>query len=424
MAGRGRRGSAAVAEPPAQAPAPEQPPASTPEAPADEQAPEQDGQANETGLALVEGDKVLTSMFGVRFSFTRAIVPDRISFDRLKSAYDFASGMREYSKWWQGDIIGATEAKHGEKYSELAEFSGQAEGSLRNVASLAKRFPPHRRRPRLSWSHHDAVKGLPDEVGDALLIEAEGTEHLPESAGPDRHGPWSVEQLRAEAREWREQNAQKGNATDATPAAGGRRPGVQPVDPASLAEGQQQYRCPNCPDLVFDVLVFHCLDCDGHGLADSEDCEGCAEVEAGGTATGEGGTVTETTTTNTTTAGAARQPDQIITQADRTGVSLEDLITVSSIRSLDVKTVAADLHPTSEAFAQIMALHEWIGRLIETAGATNGRLSGMAGTAAPKPSGKGRRRAPAKPAATPAVDDTSPEGGEEGDDSDLSGAFD
>jgi hypothetical protein len=68
------------------------------------------------------------------------------------------------SGWWLGDWIRYGRARYGDKYRPAAEATGYDVQSLMNMAYVAGRFAPERRRAELSFSHHAEVAGLtPDE---------------------------------------------------------------------------------------------------------------------------------------------------------------------------------------------------------------------------------------------------------------------
>lgn len=389
-------GGTAVIENPADAPAPAQ------EAPpADDQAPEggtdgeQDGQ--QSRALAPSGQRIILRTAGASFTHTQAILPANASYKRAETAYWFAEGIRESSKWWHGDIINFVRENHGDKYSQLASITGVPEGSLRNVASIASKFAPERRRPAVSWSHHAAVASLPDEVADRLLIEAEGTENDDSIPEAQRHGPWSHSQIQAEAREWREANAEGSNGTaGATGTRAAKQPatgprvfiGLQPLTKEQVdatPQDQDIYTCPatECDGLDFAENPGHCLNCGAH-FADSLDaCPHCADDAPSTTVTG-----------------------QVITPADSVRGTVQDLLDLSGLRSLDVKAVAAEIRGNPEALSQAMGLNEWLTRLIEAlaapAPADDKPLASEPARPAPKPSsGKKSRKPAAAPAATP-----------------------
>jgi hypothetical protein len=71
-------------------------------------------------------------------------------------------------------------ANHGErKYGGLkaaAEAAGFNYQTVRNCATVARRFELSRRRDNLEFGHHEAVAALPDEAAFRLLKDAEANE--------------------------------------------------------------------------------------------------------------------------------------------------------------------------------------------------------------------------------------------------------
>jgi hypothetical protein len=75
--------------------------------------------------------------------------------------------------WWIGDWVNYGNEKFGEKYSRAARITGYDAQTLMNMAYVASRFAPTRRRDALSWSHHAEVSALDPAGQDALLDYAE-----------------------------------------------------------------------------------------------------------------------------------------------------------------------------------------------------------------------------------------------------------
>jgi hypothetical protein len=73
------------------------------------------------------------------------------------------------NRWWIGDWLHYGSVRWGEKYVEAARITGYDPKSLRNIAYVASRFSPSRRRDDLSWSHHAEVAALPDTEQDNWL---------------------------------------------------------------------------------------------------------------------------------------------------------------------------------------------------------------------------------------------------------------
>ncbi|HEX2133531.1 MAG TPA: hypothetical protein VHH15_18455 [Actinophytocola sp.] len=104
--------------------------------------------------------------------------------------------------WWIGDWVNYGNAKFGEKYTRAARITGYDAQTLMNMAYVAARFPPHRRRAALSWSHHAEVSALDTADQDDLLAHAERTK-------------LSVRGLRDEVRGRRGANRRKKDTDDA-----------------------------------------------------------------------------------------------------------------------------------------------------------------------------------------------------------------
>jgi hypothetical protein len=99
--------------------------------------------------------------------------------------------------WWIGDWLSYGNVRFGEKYSRAARITGYDRQSLMNMAYVASRFPPERRRAEVSWSHHAEVAALPPAKQDAWLDFAQ-------------RNRLSVGSLRQELRSARRSHADKG----------------------------------------------------------------------------------------------------------------------------------------------------------------------------------------------------------------------
>jgi transcriptional regulator with XRE-family HTH domain len=75
--------------------------------------------------------------------------------------------------WWLGDWLNFGQAKYGEKYTAAIEITGRDRQNLADLAWVAGRYEPARRRESLSWTHHREVAALPSDDQDRLLDTAE-----------------------------------------------------------------------------------------------------------------------------------------------------------------------------------------------------------------------------------------------------------
>jgi hypothetical protein len=79
------------------------------------------------------------------------------------------------SGWWIGDWVRYGNARYGERYSAAARVTGYDLQTLRNMAFVAGRFEPSRRRDALSFSHHAELAGLPPDEQELWLDRAEAS---------------------------------------------------------------------------------------------------------------------------------------------------------------------------------------------------------------------------------------------------------
>jgi hypothetical protein len=83
--------------------------------------------------------------------------------------------MRSASNWWIGDWVRFGTAHYGERYELASATSGYDKQTLMNMAYVASRYPPARRRARISWSHHAQLAAMAPADQDVWLdrLEAE-----------------------------------------------------------------------------------------------------------------------------------------------------------------------------------------------------------------------------------------------------------
>jgi len=101
-----------------------------------------------------------------------------------------------------GDLINAVEDAFGESCARVCPSLTVAFQTLANHAWVARHFPPERRHPELTYSHHAAVAGLEEAVGDVMLDMAE------------RQG-WTTQDVRDVVKAWREDFARAAGKIDA-----------------------------------------------------------------------------------------------------------------------------------------------------------------------------------------------------------------
>lgn len=77
------------------------------------------------------------------------------------------------SNWWLGDWLAFGKVKYGRRYKEGVVLTGLDYQTLRNYASVARRFEPSRRRDTLSFQHHADLCALPNHEQERWLDAAE-----------------------------------------------------------------------------------------------------------------------------------------------------------------------------------------------------------------------------------------------------------
>jgi hypothetical protein len=102
---------------------------------------------------------------GLRFS-------GRLSFEQWCEVGRRVGVRANASMWWLGDWLVYGERAYGARYLGALAVTGLDYQTLRNYATVARRFAVSRRREGLSFHHHAEVCSLTDEEQDRWLDRA------------------------------------------------------------------------------------------------------------------------------------------------------------------------------------------------------------------------------------------------------------
>ena len=115
-------------------------------------------------------------------------LPDSISYEQYENIGALFGALHRANSWLIGDWLLFGEHKFGEKYSQAAERVGLSPQSLANMASVAKRVPPGRRRADVSFSIHAEVASQ-SPLEQERWLEIAASEHLTKQEMRDRLRP-------------------------------------------------------------------------------------------------------------------------------------------------------------------------------------------------------------------------------------------
>jgi len=124
-------------------------------------------------VQVLDGDGVPVVFVDVEMTDTEWTPLGDMAYEQWHAAGAQLQKMGRAWQFWCGDWLNYGEARYGEKYAQAIETTDFARQTLLNVASIAKRVPPERRRESLSFSHHEAVASLKPAEQDRWLSEAE-----------------------------------------------------------------------------------------------------------------------------------------------------------------------------------------------------------------------------------------------------------
>lgn len=100
-------------------------------------------------------------------------LPPDIAFEKYEQLGSVLGVLHQMNSFLIGDWLLYGEHTYGEKYAQAADRVGLSEQTLANYASIAKRIPPSRRRPLVSFSKHAEVAALPPAEQTKWLKETE-----------------------------------------------------------------------------------------------------------------------------------------------------------------------------------------------------------------------------------------------------------
>ncbi|MEU4244939.1 LmbU family transcriptional regulator [Actinoplanes sp. NPDC026619] len=114
-------------------------------------------------------------------------LPEGFPFDAWLKVGRQLRVIADATAWWLGDWLVYGEDSYPDRYRQAAEETALHYQTLRNYAWVARRYPPHRRRGRLSFQHHAELCRLGQAEQDRWLDRAE-------------HFGWSRNELRRQLR--------------------------------------------------------------------------------------------------------------------------------------------------------------------------------------------------------------------------------
>lgn len=103
---------------------------------------------------------------------TGATFREGLSFEEWSEFGDRLATHDTSLRWAIGDWILYGTDHYGAKAVMLAAATGLAEQTIAHTLTVCRAIPPERRRPELTFTHHEEVKAQRPEVQDALLQQA------------------------------------------------------------------------------------------------------------------------------------------------------------------------------------------------------------------------------------------------------------
>jgi hypothetical protein len=127
------------------------------------------------GLAIEQHGSAF-GISGASWTETSLDLPPDLQFKDYEAIGWALGSIRDMSAWGLGDWLNYGEAAYGERYAQAVEATGRSKTTLLEYGRVARAVPRSRRRPSLTFTHHQLVAARhPDEQEELLAAaEAEG----------------------------------------------------------------------------------------------------------------------------------------------------------------------------------------------------------------------------------------------------------
>lgn len=115
--------------------------------------------------AMQEVDLELVATHGpFQLTKTGAVAVGEPTYEEWQAAFEWAQNVEKASPFWIGDLL-AFGDKWGEMASQVLEATDYAMQTCKNAKHTCKTIPPERRRPGVSFAHHQEIAAVkePDE---------------------------------------------------------------------------------------------------------------------------------------------------------------------------------------------------------------------------------------------------------------------
>jgi hypothetical protein len=107
------------------------------------------------------------------FRATGLCLPPGVTYEQWVAVGRLLAHVQVAVAWWWGDWLNEGERRWGELYAQAIAETGRDYDTVRRWRYVAQRIEFGRRRPHLSWAHHQQVAALSDDEQDLWLDRAE-----------------------------------------------------------------------------------------------------------------------------------------------------------------------------------------------------------------------------------------------------------
>lgn len=104
------------------------------------------------------------------------MLPPNMSFEDWQAAAIDAQKFWKTLPWVMGDILAYSARRWPDVWEQACEFTDRSNETLRKYMQTAEKFPPERRKWKVSFTYYQKVAFLPQDEQESLLTQAENGE--------------------------------------------------------------------------------------------------------------------------------------------------------------------------------------------------------------------------------------------------------
>lgn len=112
---------------------------------------------------------IQTQHNSVKISPTSLDLTENLSINDYMELGGKINSLHKSTPWLLADLLGYGEEKYGDQFSQIVDDWGYKSETLRNALYVSSRWPKDRRRPELTFAHHQSIASINPEIADKML---------------------------------------------------------------------------------------------------------------------------------------------------------------------------------------------------------------------------------------------------------------